>query len=183
MINQQLIDENLSGAFDEQVREAQELKDDWDAWRRDEYPWWMYHEYENLESLAITMSFTGESKMDMQKYAGTESDWLKAKDIEGKNVKVVIREVGEIHFDAEGDVNSTSYKPAQDKATLKFEGSDKGMVLNVTNTRVLMAAYGPNSDDWVGKEIGLQTKEYKDFGATGIVVVILDQEFEDTIPF
>ena len=140
-------EENLFGALDyEEQQYEDQIKQDFIEFRLEEYPWWMYHEYENLDSLAITVSFTGESEMDMQKYAGSESDWLKAADIQGKNVKVVIREVGEIHFDAEGDVNSTSYKPAQDKATLKFEGSDKGMVLNVTNTRTLLAAYGPNSE-------------------------------------
>ena len=131
-----------------------------------------------------SMNFTRKERlMDMSKFAGSESSWLKAADIQGKNVKVVIKEVGEIHFDAEGDVNSTNYKPAHDKATLAFEGREKGLVLNVTNTRALIGAYGPNSNDWIGKEIGLTTKEYKDFGATGIVVTILDTEFDDSIPF
>ncbi len=114
--------------------------------------------------------------MDMTKYAGSESDWLKAADIKGKNVSVVISSVGEIHFDAKEG------QSAQDKATLKFEGKEKGVVLNATNTNTLIEAYGSDSDGWVGKEIGLNTKEYEGF-ADGIVVVILDADFSDSIPF
>ena len=114
--------------------------------------------------------------MDMTQFAGSESNWLKAEDIKGKNVKAVISSVGATHFEANGD------KPAQDKAHLKFEGREKGVILNATNTRTLITAYGKDSDKWVGKEIGLTTKDYEGFGS-GIVVVILDAEFEDDIPF
>ncbi len=117
-----------------------------------------------------------EKDMDMTKYAGSESDWLKAADIKGKNVSVVIESVGEIHFDAKEG------QSAQDKATLKFQGKDKGVVLNATNTNTLIEAYGADSDGWVGKEVGLNTKEYEGF-ADGIVIVILDTEFDDSIPF
>jgi len=112
----------------------------------------------------------------MTKYAGSESTFLKAADIKGMNIKVTISEVGEVHFDAEND------KKAQDKATLKFHGKDKGIVLNATNTRSLIAAYTSDSTKWVGKEIGLTTKEYEGF-SDGIVVTILDVEFNDEIPF
>ena len=117
-----------------------------------------------------------ESEMDMTKYAGSESDWLKAADIKGKNVSVVIESVGEIKFDAKEG------QSAQEKATLKFAGKDKGVVLNATNTNTLIEAYGAESGEWVGKEIGLNTKEYEGY-ADGIVVVILDAEFDDNIPF
>ena len=110
--------------------------------------------------------------MDMTKYAGNESDWLRADDIEGKNVKVVIESVGEIHFDA------TDKQAAQDKGTLRFVGHKKGMVLNTTNAKTLIKAYGKDSDKWVGKEIGLNTKEYDGY-ADGIVVIILDEDFDD----
>ena len=121
-------------------------------------------------------SYSEEVEMDMTKYAGSESDWLKAADIKGKNVSVVIESVGEIHFDAkEGQA-------AQEKATLKFSGKDKGVVLNANNTKNLIDAYGRLSEKWVGKEIGLNTKEYEGF-ADGIVVVILDADYSDDIPF
>jgi len=112
----------------------------------------------------------------MTKYAGSESDWLKAADIKGKNVKVVISQVGEIHFDAKEN------QTARDKGTIKFKGKDKGVVLNATNTGLLINAYGTESGGWIGKEIGLTVKEYEGWGE-GIVVVILDTEFDDDIPF
>src|SRR5690606_32506139 len=114
--------------------------------------------------------------MDMSIYAGSESNWLKAEEIKGKNVKAVIKEVGATHFEANGD------KPAQDKAHLKFEGREKGVILNATNTKTLIAAYGKDSEKWIGREIGLTTKDYESFGP-GIVVVILDAEFSDDIPW
>ena len=36
-----------------------------------------------------------------------------------------------------------------------FQDHDKGLVLNVTNTRAIEAAYGAETDDWVGKSIEL----------------------------
>lgn len=114
--------------------------------------------------------------LDMTQFAGTESQWLKAEDIKGKNVKAVIKEVLSVHFDAQEN------RPAQDKAALKFEGREKGVILNATNTKTLISAYGKDGDKWIGCEIGLTTKEYEGWGA-GIVVVILDAEFEDDIPF
>ena len=113
---------------------------------------------------------------DMTQYAGNESTWLKAADIAGKNVSVVISEVGSISFDAKED------QAAQTKATIQFEGKDKGVVLNATNTGILIDAYGAESSEWITREIGLSTRSYEGF-ADGIVIVILDKEFDDAIPF
>ena len=39
----------------------------------------------------------------------------------------------------------------KEKTVLYFEGRDKGMVLNKTNTRALVRSIGsPNTDDWLG---------------------------------
>jgi len=118
--------------------------------------------------------------MDMSRFSSSESDHLKAADYLGKNLKAVIKEVGSISFDAaEG-------RPAQERGTLSFEGKEKILVLNATNNGILCDAYGPDSDDWIGHEIGLSTKEYKQEGfAPGWVVEILDveKEFSDDIPF
>ena len=113
--------------------------------------------------------------MNMTQFTGNESNWLKAKDIEGKSVRVVISEVGSVQFEAKND------KPAQHKATIKFKGKDKGVVLNSTNTKALIGAYGEESDNWIGKEIGLTTKDYET--GPGIVVIILDVKYEADVPF
>jgi hypothetical protein len=41
-----------------------------------------------------------------------------------------------------------------DKANLVFE-SGSALSLNATNNSTLIRAYGPNSDDWIGKEVEL----------------------------
>jgi hypothetical protein len=41
------------------------------------------------------------------------------------------------------------------KPVAYFEGKDKGLVLNKTNSNTISAAYGDETDDWVGAEIVL----------------------------
>ncbi len=119
--------------------------------------------------------------MDMTKFAETSSNDLKAKDFIGKNLKVKIIDVAVTHYDA------TDSQPASDKARLSFEGKEKGLVLNTTNTQTLIAAYGKDSDSWVNHEIGLHVVDYTAKGFPhGWIVTPLDvaaPEFEDSIPF
>jgi hypothetical protein len=68
------------------------------------------------------------------------SEFLKAADLRGKQVRVVIdhveiREVGDDH-----------------KPVLFFQGKDKGVVLNKTNATNIGLSYGDDTDEWVGKE-------------------------------
>jgi len=49
----------------------------------------------------------------------------------------------------------THYIPTSHKDTIEFKGKDKGVVLNATNTGLLINAYGTESGGWIGKEIGL----------------------------
>ena len=96
--------------------------------------------------------------MDMSKYAESDSKDLKAKNFIGKNLKVKISGVEIVHYDAKEG------QDASDKPRLNFEGKEKGLVLNATNTQTLVQAYGTDSDDWIGHEIGLSTKDYTDKG-------------------
>lgn len=113
---------------------------------------------------------------DMKKFASGESKHLKARDFLGKNLKVSIRDVQFVEFEGRDG------EPPQRKAILLFEGKEKGLVLNTTNTRKLIGAYGKDSDGWIGKSIALTTQEYENF-APGWVVNPLDVEFDDEIPF
>lgn len=115
---------------------------------------------------------------DMSKYAGAPSNDLKAADFKGQNLKVVI------------DTVSTRTYPARDgqdevtKPVLTFRGKEKTLVVSPTNVKVLIEAYGADSDGWIGHEIGLSTKEYE--VGTGWIVTPLDVEgpaFDDEIPF
>lgn len=78
--------------------------------------------------------------MDASKFV--QSRWLKALDIE-ERVKVKIQKV------SEEIVND------KEKLVLYFEGREKGLVLNRTNSLRLVASYGKETDSWIGKEIEL----------------------------
>lgn len=116
--------------------------------------------------------------VDATKYGETMSNDLKASDFAGKNMKVKISSVEERHYEARNG------NPAQDKLALHFEGKEKTLVLNKTNTKILINAYGTETDNWVGREIGLTTHETE--MGTGWVVTPLNvapPEFDDAIPF
>lgn len=71
------------------------------------------------------------------------SKYLKASDLHGKSVKVVIDRV-------------TVEKMGEDnKPVLYFKGKEKGMALNKSNAQMIAAVYSPETDGWVGKEIKL----------------------------
>ena len=120
--------------------------------------------------------------MDMSKYkAESNSDDLKAKDFIGKNLKLTIERVETVTYPANDN------KPEQTRGVLYFVGKDKRLVLNSTNNDILRAAFGDESEGWIGKEIGLTTKDYtaKGFGH-GWLLTPLDTElpeYDDTIPF
>jgi len=75
--------------------------------------------------------------------AAFPSDYLKAADLDGRNVmvkmdRVEMRDIGGDH-----------------KPVLYFLGKEKGVVLNKTNSNNIALAYGDDTDDWHGKEIVL----------------------------
>jgi hypothetical protein len=71
------------------------------------------------------------------------SEYLKAADLQGRQVTVKIsrvemKDIGE-----------------EVKPVLYLEGKDKGLVLNKTNANSISAAYGDETDEWIGQEIVL----------------------------
>ena len=74
------------------------------------------------------------------------SNYLKASDLDGKKVPVIISAVDMEKFD-EGE-----------KPVAMFEKKAKGMVLNKTNSMTIAAAYGPETDNWIGKEVILYSQ-------------------------
>ena len=73
------------------------------------------------------------------------SNYLKAADLQDKQVNARIREVKveELGRDKER------------KPVLYFHGSDKGLVLNKTNATMIGDHYGPRIPDWYGKSVTL----------------------------
>ena len=115
--------------------------------------------------------------MDMTKYAGSESKYLKASDLQGKRPQVTIAGVELVEFDDED-------KGKHAKPTLRLEGKEKRLVCNATTVEELIRAFGADSDGWVGKNVGLSTKYYKAFDREGIVVTpITTDDPDDDIPF
>ena len=115
--------------------------------------------------------------MDMTKFAGKESHYLKAGDLKGKNPTLVIELVELVEFENDG---KREVKPA-----IKFEGKDKKMVLNATNTERMMRKFGAESEGWIGKSVLLGTEYYPKFDREGLTLQPLDTSDDpnDDIPF
>jgi len=74
--------------------------------------------------------------------------FLKAEDLQGRNVKVKISKVEVKNFD-DGD-----------KLIVHFDGKDKALVCNKTNASIIAEVTGKNdTDDWNGESIWLVTKK------------------------
>lgn len=73
------------------------------------------------------------------------SKYLKSSDLQGREIKVVIS-----HVTIE---ELTGDRGAESKPVLYFEGKQKGVVLNRTNSDTISHAYGDETDDWPGCEL------------------------------
>jgi arabinogalactan endo-1,4-beta-galactosidase len=69
------------------------------------------------------------------------SNYLKAADLQGRQVQVTMSNVG---YEKMGD---------DTKLVLFFEGKEKGLVLNKTNANNIAAIYGTDTDGWFGKSV------------------------------
>ncbi len=74
-------------------------------------------------------------------YAYGNSNYLKAEDLAGKSVRVIISDVEDVEFDK-------GLKPV-----LSFEGKKKRLVVNATNFDILCAGISNNTNDWPGHAI------------------------------
>lgn len=72
---------------------------------------------------------------------------LKASDLQDKEVAMTITEVKAIQFD--GDP----------KLVIAFQGTDKTLIANKTNSVRISKMYGTNTDKWIGKQIILYPTE------------------------
>ena len=86
-------------------------------------------------------------------------DYLCAADLREKEHTVTIESVS--LADLQGDDGKKQKKPI-----VKFQGREKGMVLNKTNARFIAKLYGPQTDQWVGKQVTIYPTTCKAFGET-----------------
>ena len=76
--------------------------------------------------------------------AAFPSDFIKAADLQGREVTVTMASV-ELK-----DVGSGEMKP-----TLYFAGKEKGLVLNKTNANAISQMYGDQTEAWNGRQVTL----------------------------
>ena len=69
------------------------------------------------------------------------SNYLKASDLQGRNIPVVIDRVEQ----------ETVGKDR--KLVLYFQNKSKGMILNKTNANNIAACYSPETDAWAGRQL------------------------------
>jgi hypothetical protein len=84
----------------------------------------------------------GETKMKISN--AFPSKYLKASDLQDRSVPVTMSHV------ALEDVGDSERKPV-----LYFQGKNKGLVLNKTNSRAIAGVYGDDTDHWDGKSLVL----------------------------
>ena len=106
---------------------------------------------------------------------------LKAEDLKGRAIKLIISGCEVVDFKEGGGK----------KLALKFQGKDKGMVLNKTNTKIVAKYFGKDYDKWAGKEIEIFPTETEFNGQLVPCIrvrieppkVACEDPFGDGIPF
>lgn len=86
------------------------------------------------------------------------SRFLKASDLQGRDIKVFIDHVEAEDFENDG---KTERKPV-----VFFQGKEKGIVLNKTNAGAIAQAYGYDYTSWRGSQITLYTAMVDAWGET-----------------
>ncbi|MGR3219114.1 MAG: hypothetical protein ACUZ8H_04755 [Candidatus Anammoxibacter sp.] len=81
--------------------------------------------------------------MSVENLYKSNSDFIKADDLQGKTIELTIDEV---------TIEEIEGTP---KIVLSFQGKEKKLILNKTNADVLADTYGDDEDTWEGKELVL----------------------------
>ncbi len=104
--------------------------------------------------------------MDARQFLGS-SKYLKAADLRGQTVSVTIASCAEETI-GQG-------REAEQKCVLYFQGKEKGLVLNATNTNTIADLLGFETQVWVGNHIELYTimTEYQGKPQEGLRVRML----------
>lgn len=78
------------------------------------------------------------------------SNYLKAAELEEDTIVTI----ADVRMEEMGQGKDKNSKPV-----LYFEETDKGLVLNKTNSGTIAKLYGPETDDWIGKRITIYPTE------------------------
>lgn len=113
--------------------------------------------------------------MDATDFGKTGSDeWLKAEELKGKTVSLTIESVEICTFGSEDE--------SEHKLGLKFKSREKGIVLNKTNTKRMIEAFGGETDRWIGKSVIASPNE-TNMGLGFSVTALPEDDLDDDIPF
>jgi len=118
--------------------------------------------------------------MDMNKYAGGDGLYLKAADLKGRTREVTIKSVAVQTFD-QGEGKGDEEKPVLWLETK--DDQDRGIVLNKTNTRACVEAWGAESEDWKGKKAMLSVRQTNMGPGLQVTPITADNDLDDEIPF
>ena len=83
--------------------------------------------------------------MNMKKYAKGDSRFLGAADVDDEGQMILTI----------SHVSTEEMRDGTLKAVLHFSDNEKGLTLNVTNTKKLVEAYGEESEQWTGLHVKL----------------------------
>lgn len=111
---------------------------------------------------------------DASKIYETKSRFLKAEDLRHQEHKVTISNV--VLEEMEDDKTGMPMT----KLALMFQGIEKGVLLNKTNSDVLVDCYGGDTDGWINKSITLYPTMVN-FGGKAVPAIRLRPNF-DTAP-
>lgn len=102
------------------------------------------------------------------------SEFLKSSDIDdaGGEMDLIISKVGIKEYEGEDGRKDR-------KGILEFSNSPLKLTTNATNTRTLIAMFGKETDDWIGKHIHLYVDEHVQFQGKetrGIRIRLVDKK-------
>ena len=86
------------------------------------------------------------------------SKYLKASDLQGRDIKVTVASLSPEQFENEGKTET--------KLVVYFQGKEKGVVLNKTNAATIATAYGFDYTQWPGNQITLYVAMVDAWGET-----------------
>jgi hypothetical protein len=90
--------------------------------------------------------------VNVNEFIKSGSGFLSKEDLGKSRPKVMVSGIDVTEFD--GDK----------KLVLKFQGKEKGLTLNKTNTQILAHAWGEETDGWLGQMVELWVDPYVTFG-------------------
>lgn len=92
-------------------------------------------------------------------------DYIGAHDLEGRDITLPI-ESAALEFLKAGPQDK-----GKQRICLKLKGGHKRLVLNKTNVKELIKAYGNDTDGWIGKPVTVYPTTCNAFGASNVPCV------------